>query len=1016
MNDYFTQGKQLLESGQIKDAIASFQKAIQFDPSSTWSYYHLGLALDKDGQLDGAVSQFKKAIELDPELIWAHQYFGETLVKLGRLEEAVGKFKIAIELKPELSWSYHHLGETLYKLEQWDESIINLRRAIELNPDFSWSHHYLNEALSQVQKRDEVAALSQDVEVVTNDNNLTDHTSTNHYYDLASSLAEQGRLLDAICCYRRGININPQLATSKCFLDKFASKSHIRINVQDLHILPGNKTEHTDTGKIISLSSNQGFVFYGPYIDIPDGWYHVNVVFDFCEVTQAQDAVAEVISKPGFRFDIGSPFPQIIYENIIYSEQKQLQFYTEFFAGNRSEFRFEALGTAFAISHIDLNLVFEVDSNMQSPFYYFDLGSLLQAKGWTYKAKLAYDLAVESSQTESLSSLLQNYQEILPNQPEWEQAYIEVAYRLSQKLERKDDAISLCQQVLQIDTSNVKANSQLAILLAEKGQIDAAVNHFRKLQKQPNLGENCEYIWRWLNSGDIVNEENIDTQLQIDLPTAKDYFDNNSKYTIVDITKPLDPADQNTLDSCKISLANLEIIKEENQALEEIYINSFQDENIIKLSKQALRKDNFKSWPLLNPKHFQQSIVETGYIYIISPFTGKILRSNQSFIHPNSGLSLSIYRFESIEVFYLITGGWSGGKICIFFPKTELIINLSSEWGSWLSLPQLINEFKANAVSSWKHLRIYLLSKSKKKLAIVLGGINNLGHYFWNFVTGIYYLYENKQLDQIDNFLVGTHKYLDIKHIFPEIDQDKFTYLSECQDIFQIALNNNYFVVQVTDSYIKEDLANRIYQASLQKCSTEFLQVVTEAKQNFPLLWINLRGHNKSWISQVDGYANIIKKLSESYPNISILFDGFLSEQATMEKIISLIPPTVKIYNGLNLAIHETIVWAFAIDSYIAVIGSGLTLVTWIASKKGVAHSERDHYGQMTFWSEVRENYIAPALVPVDCIKEIEGSYPSKGWLNYDCEWQVIYDEIAKVISSLAIETKVPKSITFTET
>jgi hypothetical protein len=225
-----------------------------------------------------------------------------------------------------------------------------------------------------------------------------------------------------------------------------------------------------------------------------------------------------------------------------------------------------------------------------------------------------------------------------------------------------------------------------------------------------------------------------------------------------------------------------------------------------------------------------------------------------------------------------------------------------------------------------------------------------------------------------------------------------------------MTLENNYFLVRVTGSYIKEDLANRIYQASIQKCSTGFIQAIADAKQHFPLLWINLRGHNKSWISQVDGYANIVKKLSESYPNIGIFFDGYSSEKETMEKIISLIPPNVKTYNGLDLAIHETIPWSFAIDSYIAVIGSGLTLVSWIASKKGVAHSEKDHYGQMIWWSEVRENSIAPALVPIDCIKEIEGSYPDKGWLNYDCDWQVIYEEIAKVISSLAISREAQDS------
>lgn len=1017
MTDYLTQGQQLLESGQVKDAIASFQQAIQVDPSSTWSYYYLGLALDKNGQLDGAVSQFKKAIELDPELIWAHHFLGETLVKLGRLEEAVGEFKRAIELKPELSWSYHHLGETLYKLEQWDESIINLRRAIELNPDFSWSHHYLNEALSQLQKKDEAAALSQEVELVTNDNNLTDDTSTDHYYDLASSLAQQCRLLDAISCYRRAININPQLASRKCFLDNFEIKNHIRINAQDLRILPSNKTETTDTKQIISVSSNRGYVFYGPYIDIPDGWYHVNVVFEFCEVSQAQYLAAQATSQPGFRFDIASPFPQIIYETIVDFGQKNLEFYTEFFAGNRSEFRFEALGTAFAISHIDLNLVFEVDSSMESSFYYFDLGSLLQAKGQIDKAKLAYDLAVESSPTESLFSMLENYQKIFPLQ--FVESYVEIGSRLMKK-DKKDDAMNFFQQVLQIEPNHVTPNYQLAILLAEQGKLQIAVNHFRKLQEQHESSDNyCAYVWRWLNSTDIVNEHNINNQFKISFNNAKKYFDKICNYMVIDITKPIDEAAQKSLDKYRILLTNLAIINEESLALEEIYINSFDEQNIKTLSKNAERKSNSELHPIYKPKHFQQSIVESGYIYTISPFSGKVLRSNQSFCVNHKNLNnqlLIIYRFEDREVFYLMTGGWSSDKIAIFFPETELIISLSV-WGTWISLSEAINQFKANVVTHWNLFRKYSLSNKHKKLVNFFGPTPNLGHYFWNDVTGIYYCQENNILEKIDLFLVGPKKYLDVKDIFPEISSDKLVYISDSdfQDIFRVSLENSYFVVRVTDFYIKEDLANRIHQASIQKCSQEFLQTVTEAKQHFPLLLINLRSHNKSWINQIDGYANIITKLSESYPNIAVLFDGFPSEKPVMEKIIALISAPVKFYNGLDCEVHETIVWSFAIDSYISIIGSGLTLVTWIAAKNGVAHSDRGHYSQMEWWPKMRENFVAPECVPVDCITDIQD--PDRaGWLNYDCNWQVIYNIIDKVINSLTIETKVQKNITFTET
>jgi tetratricopeptide (TPR) repeat protein len=90
ITDYLTQGNELLEAGQIQEAIASLLKAVDSNPSSAWPYYYLGLALDKDGQFEGSVSEFGRAIALDPDLIWAHHYLGETLVKLGRLEEAVG--------------------------------------------------------------------------------------------------------------------------------------------------------------------------------------------------------------------------------------------------------------------------------------------------------------------------------------------------------------------------------------------------------------------------------------------------------------------------------------------------------------------------------------------------------------------------------------------------------------------------------------------------------------------------------------------------------------------------------------------------------------------------------------------------------------------------------------------------------------------------------------------------------------------------------------------------------------
>ena len=88
-------------------------------------------------------------------------------------------------------------------------------------------------------------------------------------------------------------------------------------------------------------------------------------------------------------------------------------------------------------------------------------------------------------------------------------------------------------------------------------------------------------------------------------------------------------------------------------------------------------------------------------------------------------------------------------------------------------------------------------------------------------------------------------------------------------------MDNNYITVWPTDWIIKEDMANRIYQGAVKRCSPSVLQVVEKAKHHFPLIWIAIRSHYRVWLSQVEGIANIINRLSSDYPNLAVVFDGW---------------------------------------------------------------------------------------------------------------------------------------------
>jgi predicted O-linked N-acetylglucosamine transferase (SPINDLY family) len=69
----FHQGKQLASQGQLKEAIAAYQQAIDLDPNLAEAYCQLGIMERRQGELKQAVENFKKSLEIQPDLIPAHQ-------------------------------------------------------------------------------------------------------------------------------------------------------------------------------------------------------------------------------------------------------------------------------------------------------------------------------------------------------------------------------------------------------------------------------------------------------------------------------------------------------------------------------------------------------------------------------------------------------------------------------------------------------------------------------------------------------------------------------------------------------------------------------------------------------------------------------------------------------------------------------------------------------------------------------------------------------------------------------
>ena len=57
-----------LKEGNLDDAIETFQRAVQLDPTNAQAYYNLAKALQKKGQREAARTAERKARELDSRI------------------------------------------------------------------------------------------------------------------------------------------------------------------------------------------------------------------------------------------------------------------------------------------------------------------------------------------------------------------------------------------------------------------------------------------------------------------------------------------------------------------------------------------------------------------------------------------------------------------------------------------------------------------------------------------------------------------------------------------------------------------------------------------------------------------------------------------------------------------------------------------------------------------------------------------------------------------------------------
>lgn len=684
-------------------------------------------------------------------------------------------------------------------------------------------------------------------------------------------------------------------------------------------------------------------------------------------------------------------------------------------------------------------LCMNIENNFNDYISYLKLGDILSKKGLLDEAILTYQKAIEISPRSPrahrslgnifkkqglLNEAISEFYTFVKLRPNELEPY-EILGKALEEAELFEESADVYLNGIKANPKHTKLYLNLGQVLEQQNKLEDAINCYKKagnteaylagdssrllgkLLAKPGLGKNYELKWHSLNqpSMDRIETLDIHEKDEIDSVAAEEYFIQTSPYRVMSIDS-LTKNDQEFLNINGFSLDQLNLIRQENLEYTETdgskFINCIPDHNLLSVDF---------SWCSLA---HQRSILETGYIYSPCPKKGGIIKSNQSFyIFYGLVKPVYCYRFVGDEVFYLIIGGTGGSKLFIYIPRLELIIrfrevNISPE--------VVINKLKTYCVTFFNQVSFYITDDSKKDIALIVGDLKNIGHHIWNELSAIQNMCDTGIINKISKVFIGVHEFLNIEDIFPELS-GKVVRCSTEIEFFRLLIEKNYISVRVTGKLIQHKLADRIYKTSVQKCDNEFIELVKQVEnQHFPLLWIQVRNFRVKWLSQVEGLASLIRQLSDDFPNLGVVFDGWSlperqehrgivvskirKEKSCMENIINLLPEGIGIYSTIGDPIYKTIVWAYAVSLYVVPMGSGIALIRWIANKRGVVYGNKSYFNlfevQMNSLNSHRENCAPLISVPLSYIREVKPGYPES---DYDLDWKVLYEEVMNILT-----------------
>ena len=145
------------QSATYRDMETLWRTVIAKDPNSWMAYNNLGIVQVEKGDLDDAIAKYQRALELHPDYPEALYNLGRALLQRDKPDDAIQLCEQALRLQPNDPDAHVILGNAFMAQRDVDRAIHHYRQALAVRPDDSNAHYNLGVALEQKGEREQAA-------------------------------------------------------------------------------------------------------------------------------------------------------------------------------------------------------------------------------------------------------------------------------------------------------------------------------------------------------------------------------------------------------------------------------------------------------------------------------------------------------------------------------------------------------------------------------------------------------------------------------------------------------------------------------------------------------------------------------------------------------------------------------------------------------------------------------------------------------------------------------------------